>query len=57
MWFGGDYKEEVNFSSLNENINNRYSHDNIFDTLLGLMEVETNLYNKDKDLIVRKEDG
>jgi len=56
MWFGGEIKNEINFSSLKENINNKYSHDNIFHTLLGLMEVQTSLYEKDMDLISHDED-
>ena len=56
MWFRGEIQDEVNFSSLKENINNKYSHDNVFHTILGLMEVQTTFYDKDMDLIIHNED-
>ena len=56
MWLGGEIRNEVDFASLKKNINNKYSHDNIFHTLLGLMEVQTSLYKKDMDLIIHGED-
>ena len=42
MWFG----EEVN-----KNIDKRYTHDNLFHTLLGLFEVTTEIYDGDMDIL------
>lgn len=58
MWFSDSFdKDEINIDLLRENAGNHYSHDNIFHTLLGLMEVDTNVYDKKMDLIRREEDG
>jgi len=32
-------------------MHNEYSHDNIFHTILGLMEVETSVYRESMDII------
>ena len=50
MWFGRSFHNSA-ITSLIEKKNNRYSHDNVFHTVLGLMEMETGAYNKDLDLI------
>ena len=49
MWFGDGYK--IDTGTLKENASEAYSQDNIFHTLLGLMEVETTLYDKEKDIL------
>ncbi|MGD9732895.1 MAG: phosphoethanolamine transferase [Desulfamplus sp.] len=52
IWFGDSFdKEEVNFNTLKDKVNNRYSHDNIFHTILGLMEIQTSVYIKEMDII------
>ena len=53
MWFGDgfDNKEERKVESLRARIDNRYSHDNIFHTILGLFEVNTGVYNKRLDIL------
>lgn len=53
MWFGDgqDLKEDINFRKLNSKINNKYSHDNIFHTILGLFEIETSVYKTDMDIV------
>ncbi len=53
MWFSDnfDYLEEIGFNGLREKLGNKYSHDNLFHTILGLMEVRTNVYDKKMDLI------
>lgn len=56
MWLGDEIKKEVDFASLKKNINTKYSHDNVFHTLLGLMEVQTSLYKKGMDLIIHDQD-
>ena len=49
MWFGDGFK--INEGILKKKVSEPYSQDNIFHTLLGLMEVETTLYNKDMDIL------
>ncbi|MEJ2094814.1 MAG: sulfatase-like hydrolase/transferase, partial [Gammaproteobacteria bacterium] len=53
MWFGDgqDLKEDINFRKLKSKINNKYSHDNIFHTILGLFEIETSVYKTDMDIV------
>ncbi len=52
MWFGESFdKEEIRFKTLKDKLHNRYSHDNIFHTILGLMEVETSVYMQEMDII------
>ena len=49
MWFGGGFK--INRDILKKNAIKEYSQDNIFHTLLGLMEVETVIYDNHMDII------
>jgi lipid A ethanolaminephosphotransferase len=49
MWFGEDYK--IDRDKLRANAAKEYSHDNLFHTLLGMMEVETSVYKKEKDIL------
>ncbi|MFV2059605.1 MAG: phosphoethanolamine transferase [Gammaproteobacteria bacterium] len=52
MWFSNSYdKDEVNIDTLRLKVRNNYSHDNIFHTILGLMEVETDVYDESMDII------
>jgi len=52
MWFSDSYDEdEIDFIDLKNNINKKYSHDNIFHTILGLMEVKTTVYDPEMDII------
>lgn len=56
MWFGESFdKEEINFTNLKGKIKNKYSHDNIFHTILGLMEVKTSVYMEEMDIIDHNE--
>lgn len=43
----------VNMQRLHESASKSYSHDNLFHSVLGLMEVETELYEKDKDIFAQ----
>ena len=56
MWFGKTIAHEINIDLLKQQIDNEYSHDNLFHTLLGLMEAETTSYNKNMDLIEHVEE-
>lgn len=50
FWFGENY-DEIDVESVKQKANLDFSHDNLFHTVLGLMEVETEVYNKDLDII------
>jgi lipid A ethanolaminephosphotransferase len=51
MWFGESIKEEVDVNKLNTYKNDAFSQDNLFHTLLGIFEVETEVYKKDMDIL------
>ena len=51
MWFGGEIKEDIDVEKLNTYKNNSFSQDNLFHTLLGLFEVETDVYKKEMDIL------
>jgi lipid A ethanolaminephosphotransferase len=51
MWFNDILSEDINLKDLRSKANSRLSQDNLFHTLLGLMEVETELYDQDLDII------
>ena len=59
MWFSDSFglKEEVGMEQLKNNKNKRYSHDNLFHTMLGMVELETDVYDKKMDLIKRLNDS
>ena len=46
MWFSSNFKEKINLNILKSNIDKKYSHANIFHTVLSLMEVKTKIYDK-----------
>jgi lipid A ethanolaminephosphotransferase len=50
LWIGDNY-DEIDAESVRLKAGRDYSHDNIFHTVLGLMEVDTKLYNRDMDII------
>jgi lipid A ethanolaminephosphotransferase len=50
LWFGDNY-DEIDVDSIRKKANLEYSHDNLFHTILGLMEVRTSLYRRDMDII------
>ena len=49
MWFGDGFK--IDKDAIRENASKNYSQDNLFHTLLGLMEVDTSVYDGDMDII------
>lgn len=55
FWFGDSFKVDkgikIDKEKLRDKIANSYSHDNLFHTILGLMEIETELYVCDMDII------
>lgn len=57
MWFGDSFeKGEINFSQLKKQTSKKLSHDNIFHTILGLMEVESKVYDESMDIIEHEND-
>ena len=49
LWFGDSFK--IDRKGLKAKANLPFSHDNLFHTLLGLMEIETTVYNKSLDIL------
>jgi len=49
FWFGDSFK--INKKMLRDKAAHPYSHDNLFHTILGLMEIETTIYNKQLDMV------
>ncbi len=50
MWFGSNF-DEIDAKSLSDKRDKKYSHDNVFHTILGFMEIETSIYDKEMDVI------
>jgi lipid A ethanolaminephosphotransferase len=50
MWFGKNY-HGVDEAFLEKRKSIKYSHDNIFHTVLDFMEVDTSIYNKSLDIL------
>ncbi|MDZ4184979.1 MAG: phosphoethanolamine--lipid A transferase [Desulfuromonadales bacterium] len=51
LWLGQSTKAKINVDALQRVANNRFSHDNLPHTLLGLMKVKTSVYVADKDIL------
>ena len=49
LWLGNDFKIEQ--ESLQKIAHERFSHDNLSHTILGLMKVETSVYKKEFDIL------
>ncbi|MCT7493486.1 phosphoethanolamine transferase [Aliarcobacter cryaerophilus] len=59
IWLdNGQMAHEYDINKIKQNKDKEYSHDNLFDTLLGLFEVKTEVYKKELDILneARKED-
>lgn len=54
VWFGKKSKEKRDVALLREKAQEPYSHDNLFHTILGLMDVETSVYNASLDMLSNK---
>jgi lipid A ethanolaminephosphotransferase len=52
MWLNDSMSKVFDVESIKKKEYLPLSHDNLFHTLLGLMDIETELYNKDLDLMV-----
>ncbi len=52
MWFGENFaKNSINIKQLKQKSNQKYSHDNLFHTLLGLMGITTKIYDPALDIL------
>ena len=51
IWFGDEFKNDMDMEKLNSYKNKQFSQNNLFHTLLGLFEVETGVYKKDMDIL------
>ena len=51
MWFGGMMEKETNYVSLKKILNDPFSHDNIFHTILGMMEISSSVYKPELDIL------
>ena len=49
LWLGNDFQTQKKW--LKNRTGQGYSHENLFHTLLGLMEVDTAVYDKKKDIL------
>jgi len=47
-WFGENFG--INIECMKKEAKNRFSHDNLFSTILGLVGVDTKIYNPKKDI-------
>ncbi len=50
MWFGSNFTD-IKISALREKVNQRFTHANVFHTLLGIFEVETSAYRPEMDIL------
>ena len=54
LWFGAQSKSSIDIDSIRQKATKPYSQDNLFDTILGVMGVQTAVYDKRKDIIEYK---
>ncbi|QOR62981.1 phosphoethanolamine--lipid A transferase [Sulfurovum indicum] len=50
MWFGEKIKKEIDVKTIEQNKEKKYSQDYLFDSLLGLFNVKTEVYNQKRDI-------
>jgi lipid A ethanolaminephosphotransferase len=51
MWFGTKMSKDIDIKKIKQNKDKKYSHDNLFHTLLGIFEVKTKVYDKNMDIL------
>lgn len=52
LWLGAAFAQDgLDTNLLKAEANNDYSHDNLFHTVLGLLEIKTGTYNKELDML------
>lgn len=50
MWFGASF-DELNRHALQTKLGQAFTHDNLFHTVLGFMEIETSIYRPEMDIL------
>lgn len=50
LWFGSNF-DEVDINTLAKRSDKKFTHDNIFHTILGFMEVDTSVYDRRMDIV------
>jgi lipid A ethanolaminephosphotransferase len=50
QWFGDDFKKTFDINCLKKNSVKEVSHDNLFHSILGIMEIDTTIYDKNFDI-------
>jgi len=53
FWFGSRWRNDPHIVHLSTHNRNRYSQDNLFHTLLGLFDVQTEVYDKNLDMLAK----
>jgi lipid A ethanolaminephosphotransferase len=51
LWLGKEAKSQIDSQCLSAQTQKQQSHDNLFHTVLGMMNVQTKVYNKDLDTL------
>jgi len=51
LWFGGNFKNKIDYGKLKRLEDAPLSHDNVFHTMLGLLEVKTKIYDARLDFL------
>ena len=54
LWLGTQSQQDININALRQKASLPYSQDNLFHTLLGLMDVQTDVYNTSMDMLPYK---
>ena len=54
VW-ASDNDDDFYYQKMKEGKDKKYSHDNVFHTILGFMEVQTQTYNPDMDIMLHAE--
>ena len=55
VWVGDSF-DEIDIGAVAKKRNDKFTHDNVFHTVLGFMEIETALYKNDMDILVHREE-
>ncbi|MCF6310156.1 MAG: phosphoethanolamine--lipid A transferase [Sulfurimonas sp.] len=53
-WFGKEMSTDLDLDKMKQNSDKKYTHDNLFYTLLGIFEVETKEYKRSMDILIEK---
>lgn len=51
MWFGNTIRHDFDYNKVVNSSKNEYSHDNLFHTLLGIFEIQSEVYEKEMDIL------